>query len=70
MAPLSDAMTALELIRKQGYEKIGVVGFSAGGHLGAQLATLFDSNPSCTSHFTARFLLPRLSGYQHEGVST
>jgi acetyl esterase/lipase len=44
-APLSDAMTALELIRKQGYEKIGVVGFSAGGHLGAQLATLFDSNP-------------------------
>lgn len=44
-APLTDAMTALELIRKLGHETVGVIGFSAGGHLGATLGTLFDKNP-------------------------
>jgi acetyl esterase/lipase len=43
--PLTDAMTALELIQNRGYEKVGVIGFSAGGHLAASLATLYDKNP-------------------------
>jgi len=43
--PLTDAMTALELIQNRGYEKVGVIGFSAGGHLAASLSTLYDKNP-------------------------
>jgi acetyl esterase/lipase len=47
--PLTDAMTALELIQKLGYEKVGVTGFSAGGHLASNLATLFNNNPFKTA---------------------
>jgi acetyl esterase/lipase len=43
--PLTDAMEALQKIRLLGYEKIGLMGFSAGGHLAASLITLFDKNP-------------------------
>jgi len=43
--PLTDAMTALDLIQQRGYEKVGVVGFSAGGHLAASLSVLYDKNP-------------------------
>lgn len=44
-APLTDAQAAVDLIKKRGHEKLGVVGFSAGGHLGAQLGTLAEKNP-------------------------
>ena len=47
--PLTDAMTALELVQNRGYEKVGVIGFSAGGHLAASLSTLFDKNPYKTA---------------------
>jgi len=48
IAPLQDAQRAMRLIRSQAQkwninpEKIGVMGFSAGGHLAASLATHFD----------------------------
>ena len=32
-APLSDVKRAIRLVRSMGYEKVGVVGFSAGGHV-------------------------------------
>jgi acetyl esterase/lipase len=44
-APLTDAMEAMDFIRKFGYEKIGLIGFSAGGHLAGSLITLFEKNP-------------------------
>lgn len=44
-APLTDAMQALERIRKLGFLNIGVIGFSAGGHLAASLTLLSKRNP-------------------------
>ena len=41
-APLSDAKRAIRLVRSMGYEKVGVVGFSAGGHVCCSAATLYD----------------------------
>lgn len=46
MAPLADALRAIRLVRSLGYEKVGILGFSAGGHLSCCAATQFDSgNP-------------------------
>ncbi len=48
VGPLQDAQEAIRLVRKRANEwnldprKIGVMGFSAGGHLAASLATLYD----------------------------
>lgn len=48
-APLLDGLRAVRLVRKQATAwgidpaKIGVVGFSAGGHLAASIATRFDA---------------------------
>jgi acetyl esterase/lipase len=45
-APLSDAKRAIRLVRSMGYEKVGIVGFSAGGHVCCSAATLYDAgNP-------------------------
>ena len=41
-APLSDVKRAIRLVRSMGYEKVGVVGFSAGGHVCCSAATLYD----------------------------
>ena len=41
-APLSDAARAVRLLREMGYAKVGVLGFSAGGHLACSTATGFD----------------------------
>ncbi|HSX51242.1 MAG TPA: alpha/beta hydrolase [Cellvibrio sp.] len=49
-APLLDAQRAVRLVRKNAAEwkidptKIGVIGFSAGGHLAASVTTRFDFN--------------------------
>jgi len=43
LAPLTDAKRAIRLVRSLGYEKVGILGFSAGGHLSCCAATLFDS---------------------------
>ena len=40
--PLLDAKRAIRLVRSMGYEKVGILGFSAGGNLCCCAATLFD----------------------------
>ncbi len=45
-APVSDAHRAIRTLRHMGYEKVGILGFSAGGHLTCSAATLYDlGNP-------------------------
>lgn len=43
LAPLSDAKRAIRLVRSMGYEKVAILGFSAGGHLTCTAATLYDA---------------------------
>ena len=46
-APLSDAKRAIRLVRSMGYERVAIMGFSAGGHLCCSAATLYDEgNPN------------------------
>ena len=40
-APLADASRAIRVVRAMGYEKVGIMGFSAGGHLTCSAATLY-----------------------------
>lgn len=42
-APLSDAKRAIRLVRSMGYEKVAILGFSAGGHLTCTAATMYDT---------------------------
>jgi len=50
IAPLQDAQEAMRLVRRNAKEwninsnKIGIMGFSAGGHLAASLSTLFNDD--------------------------
>lgn len=44
LAPLSDAKRAIRLVRSMGYEKVAILGFSAGGHLTCTAATLYDAS--------------------------
>ncbi len=57
-APLCDAKRAIRLLRSKGYEKVGIMGFSAGGNLCACAATLYDSgdleSPDEVEHFSSR----------------
>lgn len=44
--PLTDALRAIRVVRSLGYEKVGILGFSAGGHLACSAATLYtDGDP-------------------------
>jgi len=44
--PLTDAGRAIRLVRSMGYEKVGILGFSAGGNLCCCAGTLYDlGNP-------------------------
>jgi acetyl esterase/lipase len=38
-APLDDAAAAVRSVRSQGFARVGILGFSAGGHLAATLST-------------------------------
>lgn len=40
-APLCDALRAIRLVRSMGYEKVAILGFSAGGHLCCSAATMY-----------------------------
>lgn len=40
-APLADASRAIRAVRAMGYEKVGILGFSAGGHVCCSAATLY-----------------------------
>ena len=42
-APLGDAKRAVRVVRAMGYEKIAVLGFSAGGNIACCAATRFDA---------------------------
>lgn len=42
MAPLSDAGRAIRVIRSLGYQKVAILGFSAGGNLCVNAATHYD----------------------------
>jgi len=45
-APLADAQRAIRVVRSMGYEKVAILGFSAGGHISCAAATLWDEgNP-------------------------
>ncbi len=62
LAPLQDAQQAIRLVRQRAAEwginpnKIGIMGFSAGGHLAATAATHFTENadPTCTDKTSVR----------------
>lgn len=41
-APLLDAQRAIRMLRAMGYERIAILGFSAGGHLACSAATHYD----------------------------
>lgn len=43
LAPLSDCSRAIRLVRSLGYQKVAVLGFSAGGHLCCSAATHYDA---------------------------
>lgn len=42
-APLADASRAIRVVRAMGYEKVAILGFSAGGHLTCSAATLYTN---------------------------
>lgn len=42
-APVNDALRAVRVIRSMGYEKVGIIGFSAGGHLACSAGTLYNT---------------------------
>ena len=45
-APLGDALRAVRVVRAMGYEKVAILGFSAGGHLACSASTLYTpGNP-------------------------
>lgn len=44
-AALTDAMVATERIKNLGYSFLGIIGFSAGGHLAASVSTIAGKNP-------------------------
>ena len=46
-APLGDALRAVRAVRAMGYQKVAILGFSAGGHLACSAATLYtEGDPS------------------------
>ncbi len=40
---VGDALRAIRVLKSMGYEKVGILGFSAGGHLAGAAATLYDA---------------------------
>ena len=58
LAPWSDAGRAIRLVRSLGYEKVGILGFSAGGNLCCTAATHYDagdpSSPDPIQRFSSR----------------
>ncbi len=77
-APLSDALRAIKIARSIGYEKVAILGFSAGGHLTCSAATLYDTGNKDSSdpieHFSSRpdafipcYPVVSFNSYQHLG---
>lgn len=77
-APLSDALRAIRLVRSMGYEKVAVMGFSAGGHLACSAATLYKTgNPDAEDpieRFSSRpdafvpcYAVVSFASFRHQG---
>lgn len=77
-APLADAKRAIRLVRGMGYEKVAILGFSAGGHLACTAATMYDNgNPdaedplerlsSRPDAFIPCYAVVSFSAYRHQG---
>lgn len=49
MAPLTDAQRAIRTLRSRGYRYVGIMGFSAGGHLAACAAVHWDAGDPSSS---------------------
>ena len=58
MAPLADMQRAVRTVRSLGYEKVAVMGSSAGGHLACTAAVRYDrgipGSPDPIDHFSCR----------------
>lgn len=76
--PLTDALRAIRLARSLGYEKVGICGFSAGGHVCVSAATLYtpgDPNAcdpverftSRPDAFVAGYPVASFQRYRHQG---
>lgn len=77
-APLADANRAVRVVRSMGYEKVAILGFSAGGNLCCNAATHYDrGNPESDDpieRFSSRpdafipcYAVVSLIGYSHRG---
>lgn len=49
LSPLTDARRAVRVVRALGYQKVGIIGFSAGGHLACSAATLCDGSDAAAA---------------------
>lgn len=80
-APVTDALRAIRVVRSLGYEKVGILGFSAGGNLTCSAATLYnmaeldESDPidrlsSRPDAFIPCYPVVDMGDYTHEGSRT
>lgn len=78
MAPLNDALRAIRMVRAMGYARVGIMGFSAGGHLTCSAATHYTPGipdaPDPIERLSSRpdFFIPcypvvSFTSYQHYG---
>ena len=76
--PLGDALRAIRVVRAMGYEKVGILGFSAGGNLACCAATLYtpadsgakdpvDRLSSRPDHLISCYSVVSLINYTHIG---
>ena len=76
--PLSDAKRAIRVVRAMGFEQVGILGFSAGGHLTCSAATQYDpgdpdaADPidrisSRPDAFVPCYPVASLAAYRHQG---
>ena len=77
-APLEDALRAIRVVRAMGYQKVGILGFSAGGNLACCAATLYkpadsdaqdpvDRFSSRPDHLVSCYSVVSLVNYTHIG---
>ena len=77
-APLADVKRAIRLVRSMGYERVGVLGFSAGGHLCCAAAVHFDEgnpdSPDAVERLSSRpdafipcYAVVTMGKYTHKG---
>ena len=78
MAPLSDALRAIRIVRAMGYRRVGIMGFSAGGHIACCAAVYGDAGdpgaadpvdrlPSRPDFFVPCYAVVSFTQYPHIG---